>query len=176
MPRLVPFAPEHFALLASWFRTERDLLQWGGPFLSFPLSAAQLTAMLDEGRLTPPTRHCWMAEDDGGLVGHAQLVFDWRNGNARLSRVAVAPDVRGRGLAGPMLKLVVAQAFGFDSIERVELNVYAWNIAAIRAYKRLGFKEEGVRRSSTRVVGERWDTAVMGLLRREWLQPAPNES
>ena len=38
---------------------------------------------------------------------------------------------------------------------------------AIRTYQRLGFVPEGVRRASAVVVGERWDTAMMSLLRTE---------
>ncbi|WP_394652773.1 GNAT family N-acetyltransferase [uncultured Sphingomonas sp.] len=168
MARLVPFAPEHFDVLSNWFASEADVVQWGGPLLSFPLTVEQLRPMLTEAETMPPTRLCWMTEHDGILVGHAQLGFDWRNGNALLSRVAVAPHARGRGLAGPMLRLVLGQALARPEIMRVELNVYAWNVPAIRSYKRLGFKIEGVRRSSALVNGERWDTAIMALLRQEW--------
>ena len=47
-----------------------------------------------------------------------------------------------------------------------------FNQPALRTYEALGFKLEGVRRASTRVGEQRWDTGIMGLLRREW-QPAP---
>ncbi|WP_371275663.1 GNAT family N-acetyltransferase [Brevundimonas sp. SGAir0440] len=168
MPHLVPFAPEHFQILSSWFMSQADVVQWGGPFLSFPLADEQLRLMTAEADIVPPSRLCWMAEHEGVLVGHAQLSFDWRNGNARLSRVAVAPRARGRGLAVPMLRPVLQKAFSRPEIERVELNVYTWNTLAISAYEKLGFKAEGVRRSSALVEGERWDTAIMGLLRHEW--------
>jgi RimJ/RimL family protein N-acetyltransferase len=168
MPQLIPFGPEHFTVLSDWFASQADVVQWGGPLLSFPLTDEQLWAMLAEADTVPPTRLCWMAEHNGTLVGHAQLGFDWRNGNALLARVAIAPRARGRGLAGPMLRLVLEEAFARPEIERLELNVYAWNTPAIRSYERLGFKAEGVRRSSALVNGERWDTAIMGLLRHEW--------
>lgn len=168
MFRLIPFGPAHFPVVRSWFSSEAEVVQWGGPAVSHPLTDEQLQAMAAEAATSPPTRLCWMGEQDGALVGHAQLGFDWRNGNARLGRVAVAPDFRGRGLAGPMLRLVLAEAFDRADIARVELNVYAWNMPAIRAYQRLGFRPEGVRRSSALVNGTRWDTAIMGLLRQEW--------
>jgi len=114
-----------------------------------------------------------MAAEDGGLVGHAQLGLNWRHGLAALSRVGLAPAARGRGLAVPMLRLVVERAFAWPEIERVELNVYTWNMPAIRAYARLGFVHEGVRRSSVKVGPERWDTAIMGLLRAEWTAAPP---
>lgn len=172
MLHLVPFAPEHFRVLSDWFTSQADVVQWGGPLLSFPLTGEQLWPMLAEADVVPPTRLCWMAEHEDVLIGHAQLSFDWRNGNALLARVAVAPRARGRGLAGPMLRPVLQEALSRPEIERVELNVYAWNTPAVRSYERLGFKAEGVRRSSALVDGERWDTAIMGLLRQEWQSEA----
>jgi RimJ/RimL family protein N-acetyltransferase len=172
MIELVPFKPSHFATLVSWFPTEAQAVQWAGPTVTVPLDDAQLQAMLDEGRGDPPGRLCWMARQGGGpgdrIVGHAQLGFDWRNGNARLSRVAVAPEARGQGLARPMLARVIARAFAYSEIERVELNVYPFNGPALRTYAALGFVQEGLRRSSARVGSERWDTIHMGLLRSDW--------
>jgi RimJ/RimL family protein N-acetyltransferase len=167
---LVPFAPEHFGLLISWFRTEAEAVQWAGPTVTVPLNEPQLSAMLAESRTEPPLRLCWMAQRNGMLVGHAQLGFDWRNGVGRLSRVAIAPSARGQGLAKPMLRLVLGQAFAQVGIERVELNVYPFNIPALQSYRALGFVHEGTRRSSAKVGSERWDTIHMGLLRSEWVR------
>jgi RimJ/RimL family protein N-acetyltransferase len=166
--KLIDFAPIHFAVLAGWFTSERDIVQWAGPQAVFPLDDKQLRAMLRDGQTEPPTRRCWMAEDCGEIIGHAQLGFDWRNGNAMLSRVAIAPSARRRRLAAPMVRLIIEKAFAMAEVERLELNVYTFNAAAIRTYERLGFVLEGVRRSSVCVGHERWDTAMMGLLRADW--------
>jgi len=169
MIRLVEFGREHFPTVAGWLRNERDLVQWGGPDLTYPLSDHQLEQMVEEGLTTPPSRLCWMAVDVAQtLVGHVQLALDWKNGVARVARVIIAPEVRGRGHASALLESVVKQAFSYDEIERTELNVYSWNAAAVRTYNKVGFSHEGVRRSSVRVGDERWDTAVMGILRPEW--------
>lgn len=168
MIALVPFEARHFPHLISWFRTEAEAVQWAGPTVTVPLDPPQLSAMLDETRATPPLRLCWMAERDGAPIGHLQIGFDWRNGVARLARVAVAPSARGRGYAKPMIALALDEAFGRPGIERVELNVYPFNAPALRVYRSLGFVEEGRRRSSVRVGSERWDTVHMGMLRDEW--------
>ncbi|MCG8543736.1 MAG: GNAT family N-acetyltransferase [Alphaproteobacteria bacterium] len=173
MLSLVPFEPAHFDTLASWFTNEMETVQWGGSDISFPVDHKQFSAMLEEGRTDPPTRLCWMAQDGQDLVGHAQLVLDWRNGNARLARVAVAPAMRGQSLAAPLIALVVDNAFAWPAIERLELNVFPFNAPAMRTYAKLGFVREGVRRSSARVGGERWDTVIMAILREDW---RPGES
>jgi RimJ/RimL family protein N-acetyltransferase len=178
---LILFTEDHFATVASWFTNERQIVQWAGPAVHHPIDVAQLQAMVDESHTRPPARLCYMASRDGELVGHAQLAFDWRNGNARLGRVAISPVRRGQGLAAPMLRLVLTQAFSRAEIERVELGVYTWNVAAIRTYRRLGFTLEGVRLgfsfegvcgSSVLVGDERWDIAEMAVLRTEWLRTA----
>ncbi|MBB1593010.1 GNAT family N-acetyltransferase [Achromobacter sp. UMC46] len=173
MLTLRPFATLDFPLLASWFSTLPEVVQWGGSHLSYPLTQADMADMLAQGQSSPPSRRCWMVCRDGAPVGHAQLAYDWRDGNARLGRVAIAPAKRGQGLARPMVTLMIDEAFQTPGIERLELNVYLFNTPAIRTYQALGFTMEGVRRSSTRAGAERWDTGMMGLLRGEWQTPTP---
>lgn len=173
MLTLRPLALTDFALLASWFSSLPDVVQWGGSHLSFPLSQADVSAMLAEGQTSPPSRRCWMVCRGDTPIGHAQLAYDWRDGNARLGRVAIAPAERGQGLARPLVTLMVNEAFQTPGIDRLELNVYMFNKPAIHTYQALGFTLEGVRRSSTRVGDARWDTGMMGLLRSEWRAAQP---
>jgi RimJ/RimL family protein N-acetyltransferase len=170
---LLDFNAQHFPILRSWFSSEADVVQWGGPAVSFPLGDDQLRAMLAEGETVLPGRRCWMVEHRGVIIGHAQLGHDWRHGNAVLSRVAIAPASRGSGFARPLVTRVVEEAFRSPQIFRVELNVYSWNLPAIRSYERVGFVREGMRRASVSVGDARWDTVIMGLLRDEWTAPAP---
>ncbi len=166
--RLVPFTNIHFALLASWFTSEEEVVCWGGPLFHYPLDEKQLQPLVDACHTQPPQRKCWMADDGGQLVGHIELGFDWRNGNAMLQRVGVNPAFRGNGLAEPMVRLAVDEAFSDSLIFRLELNVFSFNKVAQKVYTKVGFVTEGVRRSSTRVGHERWDGTIMALLRDEY--------
>ena len=165
---LEPFAAKHFEELAGWFSDERELVLWGGPKVRFPLDVSQLRGMLSKGPPARPERLSYMARHAGAWVGHAQLVFDWRNELAVLARVAVAPAARGRGWALELVRTVVDQAFAREGLARVELSVYPQNVAAWKTYERAGFLREGTRRSSCRMGDERWDTVVMGVLAQEW--------
>ncbi len=164
---LVEFKTQHFEELSSWFSSESDVVQWGGPAVSYPLCHAQMREMLRDRQVKEPPRLSWMIEKDGILIGHAQLALDWRNGNASLCRVALAPGLRGKGLSVPMLRKLVEEAFDMSMVERIELNVYTFNQAAIRAYEKAGFVREGVRRSSVKIMTGRWDTMIMATLRSE---------
>jgi RimJ/RimL family protein N-acetyltransferase len=165
-----PFQRDDFEILASWFDSEASLVQWGGPLLTYPLSIIQMETMIKESQSVPPTRKCWMIIHDDVIIGHSQLAFDWRNGNATLGRVAVEPKHRGHGIAVPMLRLILREAFSYNQIFRLELNVYSFNEPAIRTYKSLGFQSEGIRREASLVGNERWDVCGMAILRREYLE------
>lgn len=168
--RFIPFAEHHISILTGWVFNEKEVVQWGGPDLTYPLGEAQFISIMAETRATPPGRLCWMVENSvGELFGHVQLVLDGKNGVAKVCRVIISPQMRGNGLAAPMVRMVLEKAFSYPGIERAELNVYTWNKAAVRVYSHIGFICEGVRRSSVKVGSERWDTAIMGILRDEWV-------
>jgi RimJ/RimL family protein N-acetyltransferase len=59
--------------------------------------------------------------------------------------------------------------FGFlqMNLQRIELNVFATNPRAKRAYEKVGFVVEGTRRRAEFVRGEHVDSFVMGLLAEE---------
>lgn len=111
----------------------------------------------------------WAGERQGVLAATASVLMNWQQGTALLSMVGVAPGARGYGLATPFVGQVVASVFQDPAFERLELNVYTFNAAAIRTYEALGFVREGVRRSLAKVGNERWDAAHYSLLRVEYL-------
>lgn len=177
-PSAVPISLRSFLLedaaeLGTWFPTAEALTQWGGPGLGFPLDAAQLVEMYASTLGDPPARWMFAGVVDGELAGHAQVALDWDNGVGRLSRVAINPGFRGQGLAHPFLQRIIERFFADARFERLELNVYTFNTAAIRTYLKLGFIEEGVRRSSARVGDVRWDTALYGMLRSDLAAKSP---
>ena len=168
-----PLERRDFQTIIDWFPTEAALIQWGGPDVRFPLDAAQLAEMAEKGRQTPPLRRLWVGELDAIVAAHAQVALDWRHGVARLARIGLSPSLRRRGLAVPFLQQIIRTTFADAAFERIELNVYTFNEAAIRTYRKLGFVEEGVRRSAVKVGTERWDSAIFGLLRAEHAQAGP---
>ncbi len=164
---LRPFRHADIPPLLTWFRTQAELVQWGGPGRTFPLDEAQMLALLAETNGTRPARRVWAGDRHGTLAATAS-VLDWRQGTALLTMVGIAPDARGQGLAAPFIGQVLQAVFQDPAIERLELNVYTFNAAAIRLYDALGFVREGIRRSLARVGEERWDAAHYSMLRAEY--------
>lgn len=75
----------------------------------------------------------------------------------------------GLGLAREALQLVLG--FGFDrlGLRRIEADVDPRNLASCRLVERLGFRHEGTLRERWNVAGELQDSAIFGLLARDWI-------
>lgn len=170
MLALQPASPVDLQALLTWFPALADLIQWGGPNLRFPLDAAQLDDMLAESRTNPPRRRLWSGFlPSGELVAHAQAVIDCSRKTARLARIATSPARRGDGLAKPFLQQVLQQLETEADITELELNVFTFNLPALRLYKSLGFKDGAVPARTIVVAGETWD--VIRLIRPAHVQP-----
>jgi RimJ/RimL family protein N-acetyltransferase len=112
----------------------------------------------------------WAIADiaDDRLVGTATLhSLQREQGRAELG-YALAPSHQGRGLAAEALRLLLGHAFGPLALRRVEADVDPRNVASCRLLEALGFTREGLLRERWRVAGETCDSALYGLLAREF--------
>lgn len=167
--RLRKFERKDTKELFSWFASERDVLQWGGAALLWPLDKRQFRDLIKQHRGESPTREIWAVDSPTGrMIGHFQLALNRRLRTAGLGRVALAPDQRGQGLSGAFMDLILAHAFRFDWVHRVDLLVYSPNTVALKVYQTAGFTLEGTRRETTPIHDEVWDTHIMSVLRYEF--------
>ena len=79
----------------------------------------------------------------------------------------VAPEARGRGVAGSALRLITAWALGELGLERVELHIDSENTASIRVAERCAYVREGVLRSLHFKEDIRADPVIYSLLRAD---------
>lgn len=78
------------------------------------------------------------------------------------------PDYLGKGYGRDAVKVLLEYAFKHRNFRKVWLTVFADNERAIRAYKALGFVEEGLQRQQAWNEGRYKDWLLMGLLVEEW--------
>ncbi len=76
--------------------------------------------------------------------------------------------LRGNGLGREITRLVLDWAFGPLGAHRVELEVLASNLRAIRCYAACGFRHEGVHRDAELYPGGWKDFHYMGILQGEY--------
>lgn len=118
--------------IVGWIPDAAALYLFSGSRLTWPLTASQLQGMVAIEGLTPLV----VVTSSGELVGHFDLTVAGQV--ARLGRVIVNPALRGRGLAGVIVDLAVAEASRFGACV-VRLTVISTNEPAVRAYCRAGF-------------------------------------
>jgi len=118
-----------------------------GPFVALgPDDVAEMTelAVATEpgpwGPLTHQYGQFWGLREGGRLLAMAGERMRPAPGLAEVSGVCTWPDQRGRGLAGRLIRRVMA-----DQVARGDvpyLHSYAGNASAIRLYESLGFRAE----------------------------------
>jgi len=74
--------------------------------------------------------------------------------------MGLLPEFRGRGLGSKLLLSTLDHAKRFG-LEKVELNVYTSNAAAIALYKKFGFEEEGLIKKYRKLDGHYFDCLAM---------------
>lgn len=75
---------------------------------------------------------------------------------------------RDRGLGTEAIRMLLDYAFGHLGLHRIELEVYAFNPRARRAYEKVGFVSEGFKRDALLFDGERYDAEIMSILAPQW--------
>jgi RimJ/RimL family protein N-acetyltransferase len=107
--------------------------------------------------------------DDDRPIGTIGLFeIDLTNGNAGIGISIGPPGDRGIGLGTDALEALLDFGFGRLRLERLWLDVYDFNAAAIRSYEKAGFLREGVARHGTFREGRYIDVVEMAILRDEW--------
>lgn len=114
--------------------------------------------------------------DTGALIGNCTL-FDIST-TCRRAEVGygLAQSDWGHGFMDEALRSLLDYGFSTLNLNRVEADIDPRNSASARSLERLGFTREGFLRERWIVDGEVSDTALYGLLRREWSPGAAMES
>ena len=107
----------------------------------------------------------------GGLIGFV-IVRDWGSPErvTYIKRIVVTDP--GKGLGRALLAKVIDRIFADTEAFRVWLGVFAENERAQRAYRAIGFRDEGISRGAAFFYGRHRDELVMAVLRPEWRSAA----
>jgi RimJ/RimL family protein N-acetyltransferase len=129
-----------------------------------------------DGSASPenPYFHLRTLEDDT-LIGFVVLFnIKWGNQSAEMAIGIGEKNYRKKGYGSEALALILNYAFNELNLYRVGLTVISYNTDAIKAYERVGFVQEGIRRKAVQRHGVRYDLVQYGILRDEWKgQPQP---
>ncbi len=150
-----------FERIASWVTDARTHALWCANRMAYPVSAAELKQLL-ENDVHEWGGKAYVAVDDGGiLVGFLVCSANEETRTAFLKFVLVNPHKRGTGVGTQMIRLITHLAFDEMKMERVKLNVFGVNTAAVRCYEKAGFVVESVDEGAFTVDREVWDRVHM---------------
>lgn len=108
------------------------------------------------------------ALENDKVIGWCDIIPHEREGITHVGclGMGVLPPYRRKGIGELLLKACIKDAFA-KGIERIELEVYATNIGAIKLYEKLNFTREGDKRRARYLDGEYDDITIMSLLKTD---------
>ncbi|WP_289136972.1 GNAT family N-acetyltransferase [uncultured Brevibacillus sp.] len=102
------------------------------------------------------------------LIGSCGVIsINWQNSTC-LVGISIGEQWQGKGLGTDAIKTLIHFIFNYVSINKIKLDVFSFNKAAIRSYEKCGFTKEGILRNEIFRFGQFHDVILFGLLREEW--------
>lgn len=173
MVKLEYFTQDDFEQLMHWITNEELLMNWCGSTFQYPLTQEDLTWYIKDANDPEQSEVLIYKVVDtqlGQAIGHISLgSIDRKNSSARISRVLIgSKKVRGKGYCQDMIHAILRIGFEELNLHRISLGVYDRNKAAIRCYRRSGFRRDGVLRDKSKVGDTYWSLVEMSVLEHEW--------
>ena len=173
MIKLEYFGIEDFKKLIEWVNSEHLLTNWAGSLFRYPLNEDSLEWYIqDTNNLETSDALVYKAVETvtNKTVGHISLGgISRKNKAARISRVLISDEARGKGYCDKMTNAILKIGFEDLQLHRISLGVYDFNRAAIRCYEKCGFVREGLMRDVLLYEDNTyWSLLEMGILEHEW--------
>jgi RimJ/RimL family protein N-acetyltransferase len=130
---------EHAAIeqaleIMDWFSDKRSVLQWGSPFMKYPLEREAFLQDIHWGEM--PTRVAF--NENGKLLAFGQYYL--KLGRCHLARLVINPEFRGQGLGEAFVAALMDHAGADLDTNKFSLFVLTANRPAYNCYRRLGFE------------------------------------
>lgn len=107
--------------------------------------------------------------DGDRLIGNCSLFDNDRRSRTAMYGIGIGDKAYwGRGYGTDATRLALRAAFDELNYHRVELESFAFNARAIRAYEKAGFVREALLRQAIFRDGAYCDVVIMGVLKEEW--------
>lgn len=154
---LKPFKTRDWEYLSSWISTESELIQFAGPIFTFPINQSQV-----ERYLSNKNRIVFKIETETKqTIGMAEISME-DNNVSKLARILIGEkSMRGKGIGTELINKLTEYSFGKLKSKKVVLNVYSWNIGAIKCYQKVGFSKTDKPIELVRVGSDEWETIEM---------------
>ena len=138
------------------------------PFTEFSQAVAMVERILKAMAEERTVDRVIVRKSDGAPVGSCTL-FSWNKQCARAEiGYCLMRTHTSQGYMDEALRGFIDYAFDALAMNRIEADIDPRNAPSAKSLERLGFVKEGFLRERWIVAGEVSDTALYGLLRRDW--------
>lgn len=154
---LKSFEIEDFEYLGKWISNESELVQFAGQIFTFPICRNQV-----ELYLADLNRIVFRIENDNfETIGIAEVSIIEEN-VAKLARILIGDkSMRGKGIGAELINILTEYVFKVLKMEKIILNVYSWNVGAIKCYEKTGFSKTNKAVKIVEFGNEKWETIEM---------------
>jgi len=153
----MPFKIEDWQYLEKWIANESELIQFAGSIFSFPIDQKQI-----ENYLLDSNRKVFRVQTNNKqTIGMVEISLEASN-VTKLARIVIGEkSMRGKGIGTKLIKKLTAYAFNSLKANKVVLNVYSWNMGAIKCYQKVGFSQTDKPIAYAWVGNDKWETIAM---------------
>lgn len=159
--RIIPYTEEYLESIHACL----DAVARERKYLGFVKAPSlEETARFRKACLESGSPQLLLIDGNDTVVGWCDILVDTLEGFSHRGRLGmgVLSEYRGKHLGMRLALAAIAKAQELG-LEKIELDVYASNITAMRLYEKIGFTIEGIRKKARKLEGEYDDIVAMGL-------------
>ena len=163
---LSPMNPEDSGIYAKWMN---DFAVTGGLGVSdFANSELSELEWVEDNLKKLNHQYAIVLKENDELIGNIGLEsIQQINRHCDVGLFIGEEKHRGKGYGTEALKLAVRYAFDKLNMHSIHLNVFDFNVGAIKSYKKVGFREAGRLREEHFHDGKYCDKLIMDILRED---------
>lgn len=110
-------------------------------------------------------------KEDNNHIGNIKLgPINWNHRNADVSLIIGEKNCWGKGYATEAIKLVTSYAFHELNINKLKAGCYAENLGSARAFKKCGYRQEGLLKGHVFNNGKETDLILLGVRKADFDQ------
>ncbi len=169
---LRPLEASDYDTVAAWLDDRTEFANVLGDSFDYPLERDAFIEFFVIGPRIARNRLCfkWCENDSHvarGMISYTRI--EWKNDYGHIGYVAVAPELRSRGIGKAMVEATLKVGFTEYEFHRIDLFVLEENTRALRFYEYgIGFSIEGLMRDIMKRDGGYTGQFSLSMLKDEW--------
>jgi ribosomal protein S18 acetylase RimI-like enzyme len=132
--QLLPCTDQDLVGVFRWFNSEKAVLYWAGPGITFPL---QIKRFKTDSKFEKS--QSYVLKQGRNLLAFGQIYN--RLGYCHLGRLVVSPSYRGQGVGRRLIAALLEEGQRVLGLSHGSLFVLSDNKAAMKLYQKMGFVE-----------------------------------